>query len=173
MTQSSLAQTADPRRGRAYPWIFVGGMLAVVAVNAGMVALAVATFSGVDTPKPYVEGLSYNRVLQASRAQAALGWRVDLRVVPLAADPATEARAAELFVELRDAGGRPLDDLAPHAMVTRPTSTAFDRDVALEWRGNGSYHAVLELPLPGQWDLRLIANRDDDHWQAVKRLQLP
>ena len=37
----------DPKRSRWIPWIFVGGMLLVVAVNAVLVFASVSTFTGV------------------------------------------------------------------------------------------------------------------------------
>ncbi|HOT83126.1 MAG TPA: FixH family protein, partial [Candidatus Defluviicoccus seviourii] len=42
-----------------YPWIFVGGMLIVVAVNAVMAIVAVGTFSGLETTDHYRKGLAY------------------------------------------------------------------------------------------------------------------
>jgi len=172
MTLSSSARRADAR-GRYYPWIFVGGFLAVIAVNAVMVGLALASFSGIETPRHYAQGLAYNRLIEADRAQHALGWRIELGLLPRAADPAQDARTVALEVDAADKLGRPLDNLELRALAVRPTSAGFDRELRLTPAGGGRYRATLELPLPGQWDLRLVANRADAHWQTVRRLNLP
>ena len=166
MTPSSSALAAEPRRGRAYPWIFVAAFLGIIAVNATMVALAVTTFSGIETPKHYLEGLAYNQLLAATRAQEALGWHVDIAAAGAAGDLA-------IAVAARDAAGRPLEQLALEAILVRPTRSGLDRQVALVPVGPGRYRATASLPEPGLWDLRLIANRGEAHWQTVKRLMLP
>lgn len=172
MMRSSSARPADPAAGRYIPWLFVGGFLTVVAVNAIMVGFAINSFSGVATPKHYLEGLAYNRLLEATRAQQALGWRIVLTATPRAAAD-TDIRAVDLSVTARDALDRPLDNIELRALAVRPTRAGLDQAVTLTHGGNGTYRATIELPLPGQWDLRLIANRPDAHWQAVHRLQVP
>ena len=171
MTQSFSAPATDPRRGRAYPWIFVAAFLGIIAVNGTMVAFAVSTFSGVETPKHYAEGLAYNQVLDAARAQAALGWRIDLHAAPVATDG--DARELELSVTAQDRTGQALDDVQVRALIVRPTRSGLDRDLPLLRVGPGRYRAAATLPQPGAWDIRLVVNRGDQHWQSVKRLSLP
>lgn len=172
MMLSSSARTADEQRARRYPLIYVGGFLAVIAVNAVMMTVAIATFSGVETPRHYVQGLAYNQVLAATRAQAALGLAIETRAVPLPAREGRDGGIVELQVTARDANGRPIDDLALRALAIRPTRAGFDRELVLDWAGQGIYRGTLDLPLPGVWDLRLVAQRGEAQWQAVERLQL-
>jgi nitrogen fixation protein FixH len=173
MMPSSWDPMADAIRARRYPLIFIGAFLAVIAVNAVMMTLAISTFSGVETPRHYAQGLAYNQVLAATRAQAALGWKVDVRAVPLAAAEGMDGRSIELQVVARDVDGRPIDDLALRALAIRPTRAGLDRELALEWGGQGVYRGTLDLPLPGVWDLRLVGHRGETPWQGVHRLQLP
>ena len=50
---------ARPRQpGWWYPWIFVGGMLVVIAVNGVLITMAVSTFSGIETEEHYRKGLA-------------------------------------------------------------------------------------------------------------------
>jgi nitrogen fixation protein FixH len=70
----------DPRRSRWIPWVFVGGMLLVLAVNVGMVAAALTTFTGVTTGRAYDKGRAYNHVLEEAARQDALGWRATVAV---------------------------------------------------------------------------------------------
>ena len=53
------------RRARAdgwwYPWIFVFGMLVVIAVNIVLITSAIDTFPGLDTEDAYQKGLAVER----------------------------------------------------------------------------------------------------------------
>ena len=50
MTDASIASKPQ-RRSLWIPWIFIGSMLVVVAVNAMLIYYAAHTFSGLDTEK--------------------------------------------------------------------------------------------------------------------------
>ena len=102
----------DPRRSRWIPWVFVGGMLLVLAVNVGMVISALTTFTGVTTGRAYDKGRAYNHVLEEAARQDALGWRatvaVEARTLRLAVlDRAGQAVAGRVEAELH----RPMDGL--------------------------------------------------------------
>src|SRR4051794_15207153 len=73
----SLAVTDIPvRTSRFIPWIFVAGMLTVVAVNGALIYFATTTWSGMAINHAYDRGLAYNQVLAAAARQEALGWHV-------------------------------------------------------------------------------------------------
>ena len=163
-------QRAD---GWWYPWIFVAGMLVVVAVNVVLVTYAIGTFPGLETEDAYRKGLAHNETLAAAQAQDARGWRVDVRYAPRA-QPTTEAARAvlegELVITLLDKAGEPLRDLQVTAAVVRPTRAGFDTRVEMEPRGFGEYRAEVNLPLAGQWDVRISARRGDESFQATRRI---
>jgi nitrogen fixation protein FixH len=171
MTQSSSALAASARQGRVYPWIFVAAFLGIIAVNATMVTLAVRTFSGVETPKHYVAGLAYNQALDAARAQAGLGWQVDVLVEAIAANG--DEREIELSVRMADAAGASIDGAQVRAVITRPTRSGLDRDLVLSSVDARSHRARVTLPLPGAWDVRVVVNRGVEHWQRVQRISVP
>ena len=78
MSATTIARQHDPRRGRWIPRVFVGGMLAVVAVNAVLVVASVSTFIGVTVGHSYDRGCAYNTVLAEAARQDALGWRAEV-----------------------------------------------------------------------------------------------
>ncbi|MFQ5774363.1 MAG: FixH family protein [Kiloniellaceae bacterium] len=123
----------------------------VIAANAVFVVLALDTWTGLSTENAYQRGLAYNETLRAAAAQRALGWRADLSV------RATGAGRDRLEVAFTDRRGAPIESLAVTVRLRRPTHEGFDRDVALARAGPGRYAADLELPLRGQWDVRLSA----------------
>ncbi len=167
---------AGTRRARAagwwYPWLFVGALLLVVAVNGVMIVLAVDSFTGLDTAHPYERGLEYNRTLAAARAQDEMGWQVTFAVAP---DGDATGVSFPVAVEARflDRAGHALTGLAVQALLLRPTVEGHDVEVALVERGGGRYIATTAVPLPGQWDLRIVARSDGLSWQSSRRILLP
>jgi len=163
------------RRARAdgwwYPWIFVAAMGVVVLVNGVMVAFALGTWTGLETEGHYEKGLAYNRTLEAARAQAERDWRVDFTLGAAAADGDT--RTATLSATFAEADGTPLSDLDARAVIVRPTHEGYDREIPLAAAGNGVYRAVVTLPLPGLWEVRLHAYRGDAVFQDSRRVNLP
>lgn len=164
-----MAKARQP--GWWYPWIFVGGMLVVIAVNGVMATLAIGTWPGLETEDHYRKGLAYNQTLAAVKAQEQRGWRMDLT---FAAEPATGgSRRGDLAVSLVAKDGRPLEDLRVEAVLRRPTREGFDVAAALEPRGGGVYGAAVSLPLPGQWEAHVHAYRDGDNFQESRRFSIP
>lgn len=156
-------------RGWWYPWIFVAGMLLVVAVNGVLITLAVDTFPGLDTQDAYRKGLAYNRTLSEARDVEKRGWRADVRFAPRD----RTAEAGDLLVSLAGADGLPLRGLAVTAALIRPTQGGVDQHVVLEERGEGLYGAAVTLPLAGQWDAHLWARGGGDTWQTTRRIHVP
>lgn len=168
------AKLAGRQPGWWYPWIFVGGMLIVIAVNAVLVILAVGTFSGLETTDHYRKGLAYQDALDAAAKQAERGWSVQLDFQPRPAGGASDGRrGGELALVFVDRNGAPLEQLAVEAQLTRPTQSGFDQTVILDSEGGGRYRTSIVFPLPGQWNLRILARADDARFQSTHRLFVP
>ena len=150
-------------RGWWYPWIFVAGMAVVIVVNGVMVFFALGTWTGLETEGHYRKGLAYNENLAAARAQQERGWQVDLEFSPDGA----------VGVSFRDRDGVPLEDLAVQVLAVRPSHEGHDVAGDLIHVGAGRYRGRLEIPLPGQWDLRVHAFRGKIAYQMSKRIQIP
>jgi len=161
------ALTSKRARGWWYPWLFVGGMLVVVAVNAVLITMAIGTFPGLQTEEYYRKGLAYNQVLAAAEEQARRGWRVHV------AFDAKDDRAGDLIVHVSDREGYPLDSLQIKARLIRPTHEGYDKSVVLERVAAGHYRRHLTLPLAGQWDVRIVASRDGQRHQDTQRIMIP
>ncbi len=167
-------------RGWWYPWLFVGGMLIVVAVNLVLITVAIRTFPGLTTEDAYRKGLVYNQTLAAAEAQDARGWRLDLTISPPspgnaagAAPPAAEAGDdVAVVARFADQAGQPLSRLAVDAFFVRPLGDGTDIVVALEDSGGGVYRGTLARPLGGQWDVRVHARRGDETFQQTHRIVL-
>ncbi len=148
-----IRRPAMDRRAGWIPWLFVGLFGIVVAVNGVMIWLAVGTFPGLVTDRPYDRGLAYNRNLEAAAAQEALGWEARLAA-------RLEGPTTALFeLELRDRDGLPVDHAEVRAEVRRPVGTGLDFDLVLEPIGPGRYRAATAMPQLGAWDVHLVVER--------------
>ena len=150
-------------RGWWYPWIFVAGMAVVIVVNGIMATFALGTWTGLETEGHYRKGLAYNENLAAARAQEERGWKVEVEV----------AAGGALNVSFRDNDGVPLEDLAVQVLAVRPTHEGYDVAGDLTHVGEGRYRGRLDLPLSGQWELRVHAFRGKIAYQMSKRIQIP
>jgi nitrogen fixation protein FixH len=138
MTGTRPAPTERARPGpwdRWIPWAFVAFLAAVLAANGTMIAVAVATWPGLETADAYRKGIEYNAVLEAAREQAALGWRVELAFVPAAEG----GQRGRLELRVADALGQPIERAEVQAGFSRPTQAGHDFGVSLDSEGGGAY----------------------------------
>ncbi len=161
-----------PRQaGWWYPWIFVGGMLVVIAVNGVLITLAITTWPGLQSDDYYRQGLEYNRTLAAAREQGRRGWRMDMAFTPI--EGTDDQHRGDLIITFTDRDGQPLRNLIVEATLFRPTHEGFDRSVSLDHRGKGKYVGAVEVPLSGQWKARVHAHHDGDNFQMSRRINVP
>ncbi|MFC4167322.1 FixH family protein [Teichococcus aestuarii] len=140
---AAAAPLPRPRRSGWIPWVFVGGMALVIAVNGVLIWAALSSFTGVTVGRAYDRGLAYNDVLAESARQRALGWRATLRL-----EEGVLALAAE------DAAGRPVAGTV-QGLLLRPLS---GETVPLNFAAAAPGHFLAEAnpPWPGQWEARLV-----------------
>ena len=141
----------DPRRSRWIPWVFVGGMLLVLAVNVGMVVSALTTFTGVTTGRAYDKGRAYNHVLEEAARQDALGWRATVAV---------EARTLRLAV--LDRAGLPVAGRV-EALLHRPMDGL---ELPLRLLAGT---ADLAAAQPGLWEARLTITDAEGHRLDIRQ----
>jgi nitrogen fixation protein FixH len=162
------ADTPEGRRRSWIPYAFMAFFGVVVVVNSIMISVAIGTFSGIETKSHYVRGLNYNENLAAEAEQAARGW-----VVTKVLDDTPEALAAGAWpvsITLTDRDGRALSDAQVIARFLRPTSEGHDIAVALTETAPGAYRGLAELPLRGNWDLKVLVWHSDGTWQSTERV---
>jgi nitrogen fixation protein FixH len=145
---------AVPGKGTIRGWhvlaALLGFFLTVTAVDAILITKAVSTFSG-DTADAYRKGLAYNQTLEQQADQDRRGWHESRTF---------DAVTGRLSVSLTDENQQPLDGLRLQAEIGRATTDVFDRRVALEALGNGTYGADIAGLSDGAWTLSLSASED-------------
>jgi nitrogen fixation protein FixH len=141
----------DEIRGRHVLIMMLAFFGVIVAVDLVFAYLAISTFTGLDTENAYLKGLRYNETLQAAEAQQDLGWTVKLD------HRAVDDSRVRVSVAIESRAKRPVEGLDVTALWRRPTHDGHDRSLDLRPMGQGRYEAEIEIPLRGQWNLRIEA----------------
>lgn len=156
-----MSAPAEPRRSAWIPWVFVGGMGVVVAVNAVFIVLSLSTFTGTTVPRAFERGRQYDLVMAEAARQAALGWQVDVRLA-----------GTRLTVTAHDAEGRPLIATVEGALHRPLQDLALP--VGFQAVGSGRWAGTADIPLPGQWEARItVTAPDGTHKDVRARLFVP
>lgn len=151
-----------PLRGRHVLIGMIAFFAVIFAVNGIMVFIALDTFTGVHTDDAYRSGRDYNQVIDAARSQADRGWNVTMT------HEVTEG-TLQLAVTFQDKVERPIEGLTVTAELWRPTHDGHDRELKLAPIGAGRYAGTTDLPLAGQWEIRLLAEGRDGVSHAQRK----
>ena len=161
-----MQRSDDARRGHWIPWAFVAFFGIVLAANGAMIWFAFQSWTGLETGSAYQRGLAYNRTLETARQQAALGWRVGFSFAQIG------ERQAMIELTLQDRHGDLLESADVQATIVRPTHAGYDFVQTLAHRTAGRYQALHDLPLPGQWEIRIVAAAGGDAYRLTERVYL-
>lgn len=155
---------AADRRGRWIPWAFVAFFGVVLAANGTMIVIAMATWPGLETKSAYQRGLDYNRAIAAAADQAKLGWQVEF------AFEQDTNRSGTVRLDLADRFGNLLQRAEVKAAFVRPTHAGDDMVVALPHEYGGRYVRQIELPLAGQWEVRVTIAEGGQEYRLRERI---
>ena len=133
--------------GRVVFVCLVAFFVAVIGVNAVMIAAAVTTFGGVETESAYQAGLAFARETAAVAAQDVLRWQVKANV-------SNDADATVVDLVASDAAGRPLSGLQAVARLVHPTDRRADHVVPLRETAPGRFEGATG-EVVGQWALEI------------------
>jgi nitrogen fixation protein FixH len=138
----------------------------IMIVNFLMAYLAIHTFSGMQTDKPYETGLAFNHAIADAQAQDARGWSVSAAVERAPSGTVT------VKATLLDAAKAPLSGYVVTATLRSPIDAKRDHTVALSDDGEGLYHGEITTEA-GQWDLEILALLNDKSlFRSVNRVIL-
>jgi nitrogen fixation protein FixH len=135
-----------PITGRAVLFGLLAFFGVVFAANGALIYFAVDSWSGLSTERPFKAGRDHDRTLARAEAQAALGWRSAIALVPRAAG---EGQTVE--VTLTGRNDAPLGGLEVELALRRPARGDLDQRLRLSETTAGRYRGTVALPLPGRW----------------------
>ena len=160
----SKSMVVSPR-DRWIPWYFVLFFVVLALVDGVFVTIALRTHSGVVTEHAYQKGLAYNHVIDAAEQQQALGWSGDIYLEQSSAQ-------SQLFFVLKNQDDTPLEHAVVHAKMVRVTQQGYDVEYVLNELQPGSYSTTIQFPLPGLWEIRIVATWKNQSFQMHKRLMI-
>ena len=165
MTTQFASAARPASRDRWIPWVFVAGMLVVVAVNATLVYFALNSWDGLVTNKAFERGIAYNRLIAEAAAEEALGWKADV-----AYQAGTNGKAPALVVTLHTTDGRPMDRAAIAIEADRPVEAQAPVSIDVRYVGEGRYAADAAALRAGQWDVRMTVASDGHEAHYTRRI---
>ncbi len=149
--ESDYQPGGRPLTGRMVLFILLGFFGVILGVNFYMATYAAKTYSGVDATDAYDSGLAYNQEIAAAKAQALLGWTVEL-------NRANDAGVTQLTVSVKDKDGKPVGGLDAAIDFYFPATRKFDRTVPATPIAEGVYSGSAPLR-PGRWEVEVSLNR--------------
>lgn len=149
--ESDYRPGGRPLTGRMVLLAILGFFGVILTVNFIMATYAAKTFSGLDAVDPYDSGLAYNKEIAAAKAQALLGWTVDLTRV-------NDAGVTQITVSVKDQAGKPVGGLDVPLAFHFPATRKFDRFASATPIAEGVYSGSAELR-PGRWEVEVSLNR--------------
>jgi nitrogen fixation protein FixH len=151
----------DSQKKSKIPYFFLAFFLVVLLVNISYIYISQSTWRGISTQNSYQKGLQYNQVLQTAKKQKELGWKMKIQLK-------NSNKAILILLDLKDKNSRQISDAKVVIEFKRPTQEGADFTQELKFV-DGFYWAKINFPLRGQWDFAVIATKDENVFQEVKR----
>jgi nitrogen fixation protein FixH len=145
---------------RFFPIGVIAAMGVVVAVNGGMVYVALHGFPGQAGEEDFALSNHYDAVLERVQREAALGWTLSAQ-----ADD-----TGRPVVTLVDRNRAPLRGASVTGFAERPLGAPQTQQLMFRETAAGRYVGSMALPKPGQWDLTLSASADGHAVAATRRV---
>ena len=147
---------------RFFPLAVVLTLTVVAIVNGIMIYYAESTFPGEAITNEFALANNYAKVLDAEKAEKALGWRLAASL---------DGRAPVLHIV--GSNGTPLANLVLRGIATRPLGPEHRTPLQFREVAPGTYHADLALSEPGNWELVVRATNPAGEINKVFHLLVP
>jgi len=112
----------------------------------GAVVVGVRTFDGTVVDKPYERGLSYDAVHHEKEVS---GWNAEILNRDLSAG------TNDILLSVIDRNGRPVTDVEVSVVISRPSSSSYDKTYKAVATEKGQFRLTADLPLYGYWDAKV------------------
>ena len=161
-----MSEAADRRAAIFWPAFIVFLLAIPVAAVVVLIRAATSDPSFAVEPDYYAKGLAWDIEMAQRRANERLGWTLDVRAGTAAGERAL------LSVRLSDREGLvvPAQSLRVEAF---PVARAHQREtVELRLEEEGNWEATWPLRHGGLWELRFVAETDEDRYTEAVRVEL-
>jgi nitrogen fixation protein FixH len=144
------------------PYFFFAFFAVILVVNIFFIYISKKTWRGVITEDSYQKGLHYNDAIKAVNEQKKLGWKMKINY------SSSGKNSGSVKIDLEDKNSEKITDAKLYVNFKRPTQEGFDFTKSLEFDGK-EYRAEIVFPLAGQWDFEVVATKNYETFQTVKR----
>lgn len=128
---------------------------------AGSFIVGIKNFDGTVTERPYEEGLLWDDI---RKKKTALGWRVDIKKSKFTTGN------NDITISILSKLKEPLKGTNISVMISRPSTTAYDRDVETVKLKEGLYRANTDFPVFGYWDITIEVSKGRESLTFNKRI---
>lgn len=147
--------------GRHVLYAMLGFFGVMFLANGIFLYFAISTFTGLDNPHAYQEGVNYNERIQSAHRQAALGWTHKL----------TLSKDGRLELSINDKAGDGVSGLEISGTIERPVTSRFTHKLELKEVNLGRYTAQLDNIDDGNWIVALSAAKSASEADILYRLK--
>lgn len=159
MKEENSAAPKNPK-DKWVPWYFVAFFATIAVIDGTFVYMAVTTQTGTVTDNAYEQGLEYNEILAAAKAQPDIKEKAVFE-------------NGVLRWSLADKDGKAIEGAAVTARIKRPVQSGHDFDITLKQEEGGTYSAPLALPLKGRWLAQLSGKWDSKQYRTTLDFTAP
>lgn len=163
MAQPIAAAQPMPRSlWRFFPFMLVGALGVVVAVNITMAVLAHRSAPGLAVQGSFATSNAYGAIQAEAKRQVGLGWSLEVAL-----------RGGRVEAKLAGQGGAPLPGAVLTATAARPVGDATPLALGMADDGAGGFRSDTVLPGQGQWDITFVAKHDGRTFRHTRRVVVP
>lgn len=132
-----------------------------VAAVAGSIFVGVQSFDGIVTEHPYETGLMWDEI---QRKKDEFGWSVEI------ANRDLRTGGNDLEISVMDRNGKPVTGSSVSVMISRPSTSTYDKHVKSIQTGKGVFISPVTFPLFGYWDIEVNVTRAGENLLFEKRI---
>jgi nitrogen fixation protein FixH len=154
----------SPKKTKNILWFFVIFFSTFIIVDICYIFIAEKTWRGLATEDGYQKGLKYNQTIEVAKEQKQLGWNLKINYQPQG------KKIGNLVVRLSDKNNEVILGANIIAYIKRPVQEGVDFSQSLQLDPKTmTYQSLIEFPLIGQWDIDIVANKENKSYQDKKR----
>lgn len=132
-----------------------------LAAVAGSIIVGVESFDGIVTEHPYEQGLLWDEIRNKEKE---LGWQVDIQNREFITGD------NDVLFSVLDKFGQGLAGSMTGVMISRPATTAYDKNFDTIRVKEGTFRSKINFPLYGYWDMALDVSMGGDNLLFKKRI---
>ena len=157
-----IASAAPRSLWRFFPFMLVGALGVVVAVNITMAVLAHRSAPGLAVQGSFATSNAYGAIQAEAKRQVGLGWSLEVGL-----------HGSRVEAKLAGQGGAPLPGAVLTATALRPVGEAAPLVLAMAPDGEGVFRSDVVLPGQGQWDITFVARHEGRTFRHTRRVVVP